>query len=753
MYEKLKQKDKENEVLISEGEKTSNYYYIRLKDIKYKIINNNYFKVFIIIIIFLIFTIITKKIFFREKQEIINDVLFISGTAKTILNQVYRYRILHEIEQLNAGYLTASEKYYLNLDPHIVRNFRTIIFSRCPLTAKVEEAISLAKSLNKTILFEIDDLVFDTKYTNSIPFVHKNLSPKDRLKYDEGVINMGKTLKLCQGAITTTKYLANELEKYTQKVFINYNVPNEEMWKLSMEALESKKPKDNEIIIGYFSGSDTHNHDFDIVVSAIAKILQNYKNVKLLIVGYLDLPNDLEKFSSQIIKKPFTDWKELIKIISSVDINLAPLANIIFNNAKSEIKWVEAALVKVPTIASNMGIFKEVIINQETGILCNSNDDWYNGLKNLITNSNLRKNIAENAFNVCKEKYNSIYTGYKLAQFINSVSRKHIGFFLPSLGISGGIKVILIHASFLKEAGYDVDLILPNANDHFFYFQGHKFNIIRLDKSLIDCQYDILVGTLFTTLYPAIEYKKAKRKLYLVQNYETDFTTYGNNLRMQAEKTYSVPFGVEYITISKWCEQWLLEKYKQKSKFAPNGIYLNDFKEKKRDLNKDILTIIIEGDLTNPNKNVDESFKIVEKLDKNKFKVWLMTYSGSPKSWYRVDRFLKNIPYEKVGEIYGECDILIKSSTLESFSYPPLEMMATGGYCIVVPNGGNVEYLKDEENCLFYPKGDIDSAVEKIERLIKDKELQNRLYENGLKTAKSREWKNFKEQILNLYRD
>ena len=32
---------------------------------------------------------------------------------------------------------------------------------------------------------------------------------------------------------------------------------------------------------------------------------------------------------------------------------------------------------------------------------------------------------------------------------------------------------------------------------------------------------------------------------------------------------------------------------------------------------------------------------------------------------------------------------------VESFSYPPLEMMATGGYVIIVLNGDNKEYLKD----------------------------------------------------------
>ena len=62
-------------------------------------------------------------------------------------------------------------------------------------------------------------------------------------------------------------------------------------------------------------------------------------------------------------------------------------------------------------------------------------------------------------------------------------------------------------------------------------------------------------------------------------------------------------------------------------------------------------------------------------------------------------------------------------------------MMATGGYCIVVPNDGNKEFLKNEENCLFYKLGDIDLAIQSIERLISDIKLQQRIYENGLNTA------------------
>lgn len=78
-------------------------------------------------------------------------------------------------------------------------------------------------------------------------------------------------------------------------------------------------------------------------------------------------------------------------------------------------------------------------------------------------------------------------------------------------------------------------------------------------------------------------------------------------------------------------------------------------------------------------------------------------------------------------------------------------MMATGGYCVVVPNGGNIEYLRDEENCLLYSQGDIEAGVRAIYRICEDANLRDRLYEGGFQTAKNREWENCKNQILQLY--
>ena len=91
----------------------------------------------------------------------------------------YRYRVLHQMEQLNARFLETNEIFYLKLDPIKVSDYRIIIFYRCPWTPKVGEAIKLAKILNKKVLFDIDDLIIDTKYTEMIPYI-KTLSSKKK---------------------------------------------------------------------------------------------------------------------------------------------------------------------------------------------------------------------------------------------------------------------------------------------------------------------------------------------------------------------------------------------------------------------------------------------------------------------------------------------------------------------------------------------------------------------------------------------
>lgn len=683
------------------------------------------------------------------------DVLFINGCDYNALPHPPRYRVQHQMEQLKANNIDCDENFYLHLSIEQVRNYRAFVIFRCPYTEELGEFIRLAKELNKTVIYDIDDLVIDTKYTDTIKYLD-TMSPEERKGYDEGVCNMQKVLKMCDAAITTTEGMAEELKHYVPKVFINRNTASEEMLQLSEEAYEKavaeKTAKGRKTVkLGYFSGSITHNDDFVLIQPAVAKIMEKYPQTELHIAGILDIPKEFEAFKERVIAHPFADWKKLPEMIASMDINLAPLEESIFNEAKSENKWVEAALVRVPTIASNLGAFKRMIVHNETGILANTCEEWYKGLETLIVDTQKRERIAKAAYDYCKVHCVTLYTGFPLMKFIKSMYVPNIAMVLPALNISGGIMVAFEHCKVLREHGYDVTIINDDIDDSTWCeFQGIKFPVLPSRESIICGHFDKAVATMWSTVKFLEGYSNIGQRYYLVQNFETNFYEPMDSLRIEANQKYSPKVDVQFLTISKWCEKWLKEDYEQEARYLPNGIHTENYRPVKRDFSGKI-RILIEGDCGVYYKNVDESFRITNQLDHSKYEIWYMSYNAEPKEWYHVDKFLHKIPFSEVAEVYRQCHILLKTSFLESFSYPPLEMMATGGYAVVVPNDGNQEYLVDGKNCLLYPCGDLEAGLAAIERISTDSELRETLYQGGLETAKVRDWKSLEQDILKFY--
>lgn len=685
----------------------------------------------------------------RKYDKCFKDILFINGCT---LPHPQRYRVDHQIEQLESYGISCDKVDYDKLTLDKVKYFRGFVFYRCPILPVIEEFIKVAKENNKTCFYDIDDLVFDLEHTKMIKFLD-TMSKEERDLYNDGVIRMGKTLDLCEYGIASTTRLQKEMGKHLKEVYVNRNVASEEMVKYSEIALNEVKKDSDKIVIGYLSGSITHNDDFKLIMPTVIKLLKKYDNVYLQIVGLLDLPDEMQEVKDKVLTSPFIDWKELPKLIRSIDINLAPLEDTIFNEAKSENKWTEAALVKIPTVASNVGAFKDAIEDGKTGLLCNDEKDWEENLINLIENQEEREKIATNAYEEVMNKHITTKSGLGVAKFIKSKLRKNICFVLPSTNVSGGVMVAIKHGLILKKKGYDVTLININKETRKvdkLYENNEYLYVVSNYRTEMLMYIDTMVATMWLTLEFVRKYFNCEHKKYLVQNMETGFYKHGEFERKKANSTYCNIFNIEYLTISKWCQNWLKEDFDTECKYAPNGIDLSIFPVRKREF-KGKIKILIEGNCKDFYKNVDESFKITNELDQDKYEIHYLSYEKEPKSWYKVDKFYHKVPHDEVGKIYNECDILIKTSILESFSYPPLEMMATGGFVVALQNGGNKEYLKDMENALIYEQGNIKEAIEKIELLEKDKKLREKLRENGLKTARERDWNKIEDKIMKLY--
>ena len=329
-----------------------------------------------------------------KNKQINSHILIIDGVENAI-PQCTRYRVLNKAEQLEKAGFKVWVVNQSSFELGYAEYASQIIIYRCAYSEKLAELILLAKRHQKPVYYDIDDLVIDTIYTDQLAYT-QSLNDKEKASYDQGVRGYGKLLSMCDGAITSTQTLKSELMNYQPTVFLNRNLASTELVDISSKVMKDYASPSNIVKIGYFSGSITHNENFELIKLDIIKILEQYSHVELHLVGNLDIPKELRPFKQQLVFHDYVDWHILPSLISEVDINIAPLVDSIFNRAKSEIKWLEAGLVGVPTVASNIGAFKEMIVDGETGILT-ENEDWYDALSSLIQSKEKRRDIANHA--------------------------------------------------------------------------------------------------------------------------------------------------------------------------------------------------------------------------------------------------------------------------------------------------------------------------------------------------------------------
>ena len=62
------------------------------------------------------------------------------------------------------------------------------------------------------MLYDIDDLVIDKKYTDTIKYL-ETMDKEERHAYDQNVLSMQRVLRMCDAAITTTERLGAELKQ------------------------------------------------------------------------------------------------------------------------------------------------------------------------------------------------------------------------------------------------------------------------------------------------------------------------------------------------------------------------------------------------------------------------------------------------------------------------------------------------------------------------------------------------------------
>lgn len=331
------------------------------------------------------------------------DILFITGGV----GDSARYRTHHQAEELNLHGFKCSITVQDNpLLPRYSDKFQIFIFHRVFFTPSVKKLIERIKTEGEEIIFETDDLVYDPKYLKHMDYF-KQINVLEKKLYENGVggeILRDPYVKVCT---TTTSFLAEKLREYNKKVFISTN-------KLSLADLEvaeniwkNKVPRnDSKIRIGYLSGTISHNKDFETIANALVAILEKYPQANLFLAGPLEIGPEFDKFKHRIERINFVSRDKHFENISKLDINLAPLEiGNPYCEAKSELKFFEAGILEVPTVAVANQTFREAIEDGIDGFLAATPEEWKEKLEKLISDEDLRNSMGEKAREKVLENY------------------------------------------------------------------------------------------------------------------------------------------------------------------------------------------------------------------------------------------------------------------------------------------------------------------------------------------------------------
>ncbi|HRY27669.1 MAG TPA: glycosyltransferase [Candidatus Moranbacteria bacterium] len=348
-------------------------------------------------------TSVFRMLFVLVKQPKSADVLFVSSG---VMGDSWRYRVKNIAEELGlhgiSSSITVQENIWIS---DLADKFKIFIFHRVQKNNKVSKLIENIKTQGKEIIFETDDLVFNPEDIKDQDFF-RNANALEKKFYENGLgaeIFFDPYVKTCT---TTTAFLAEKMRESGKQVFIVPNKLSKNDLDIADKIQNSKLKIQNSIKIGYFSGTASHNKDFATISGALLRIMEIYKNVELVLAGPLDIESELHKFSARIKQLPFVSREKHFENIAAVDINLAPLeTGNPFCEAKSELKFFEAGIVNVPTVAAANQTFREAIVDGTDGFVANGEEEWFEKIEKLVVDENLRKNMGEKAHQTALARY------------------------------------------------------------------------------------------------------------------------------------------------------------------------------------------------------------------------------------------------------------------------------------------------------------------------------------------------------------
>ncbi|WP_407415584.1 glycosyltransferase [Methanobrevibacter sp.] len=193
----------------------------------------------------------------------------------------------------------------------------------------------------------------------------------------------------------TTSTLASRFDKNKVVIIPNYYVD-------SVLDVKDNIKTEGRLKLGFY-GTLTHSKDLFLIKNVILKLKEKY-DFDFEVIGGFNAEDNVDEdwFNSIQLPPNNMDFEKFMKWLPGAinwDIAIVPLEDSPFNQCKSELKFIELAVLALPGVYSDMCVYNTVVNDGVNGFLASNEDEWIEKIEKLILDKDLRKTFRNNALN------------------------------------------------------------------------------------------------------------------------------------------------------------------------------------------------------------------------------------------------------------------------------------------------------------------------------------------------------------------
>jgi len=278
-----------------------------------------------------------------------------------------------------------------------------VVLWRAAWCEEVERIVLSARRSGASVVFDVDDVMVDPSLAVNAVIDGIRSQGLTEDEAGEWFGQIARTASEADACTATTSEIAVALRRLGKPVHVLPNGFDDETLMAARLArrVRTASVQDGRCRLGYAAGSLTHQRDFAVMAEPLADVLRTHPDALLVLFkGALDLDEfpAFDDLRDQIEWRPIVPLDDLPSEIARFDINLAPLeVGNPFCEGKSALKFFEAALVDVPTVASPTEPYRAVMIHGHNGFLADDAGAWRAAVGRLVEDAALRTSIGRAA--------------------------------------------------------------------------------------------------------------------------------------------------------------------------------------------------------------------------------------------------------------------------------------------------------------------------------------------------------------------